>query len=71
MKLAVAIIHGIGTQPDSRDKDGQHTFAQSLIAGLRQSFELDIRVLRPVNIVGTRQNVEKLLPRFLLLQEKL
>ncbi len=36
MKLAVAIIHGIGTQPDSRDKDGQHTFAQSLIAGLRQ-----------------------------------
>lgn len=36
MKLAVAIIHGIGTQPDSRDKDGQHTFAQSLIASLRQ-----------------------------------
>lgn len=36
MKLAVAIIHGIGTQPDSRDKDGQHAFAQHLIAGLRQ-----------------------------------
>ncbi|WP_079201995.1 hypothetical protein [Pseudomonas sp. CC6-YY-74] len=36
MKLAVAIIHGIGTQPDNRDKDGQHAFAQSLIAGLRR-----------------------------------
>lgn len=39
--------------------------AEMLIAGLRRSFDLDIRVLRPVNIVGTRQNVEKLLPRFL------
>jgi dTDP-glucose 4,6-dehydratase len=38
--------------------------AEMLIAGLRRSFDLDIRVLRPVNIVGTRQNVEKLLPRF-------
>lgn len=36
MKLAVAIIHGIGTQPDLRDAEGQHAFAQSLIAGLRQ-----------------------------------
>ncbi|QRI64151.1 NAD-dependent epimerase/dehydratase family protein [Shinella sp. PSBB067] len=39
--------------------------AEMLIAGLRRSFGLDIRVLRPVNIVGTRQNAEKLLPRFL------
>lgn len=39
--------------------------AEMLIAGLRRSFDLDIRVLRPVNIVGTRQNTEKLLPRFL------
>ncbi|ARS49274.1 MAG: hypothetical protein C0452_20740 [Pseudomonas sp.] len=36
MKLAVAIIHGIGKQPDSRDLEGQHLFAQSLILGLRQ-----------------------------------
>ena len=36
MKLAVAIIHGIGTQPDIRDGDGQHLFAQELIAGLRR-----------------------------------
>lgn len=36
MKLAVAIIHGIGTQPDSRDSEGQHAFAQALIRGLRQ-----------------------------------
>jgi len=39
--------------------------AEMLIAGLSRSFDLDIRVLRPVNVVGTRQNVEKLLPRFL------
>ena len=39
--------------------------AEMLIAGLRRSFDLDIRVLRPVNVVGTRQNAEKLLPRFL------
>ena len=39
--------------------------AEMLIAGLVRSFDLDIRVLRPVNIVGTRQNAEKLLPRFL------
>lgn len=39
--------------------------AEMLIAGLRRSFDLDIRVLRPVNVIGTRQNVEKLLPRFL------
>lgn len=36
MKLAVAIIHGIGTQPDIRDEEGQHAFAQSLIAALRR-----------------------------------
>lgn len=36
MKLAVAIIHGIGTQPDERNDEGQHAFAQGLIAGLRQ-----------------------------------
>jgi hypothetical protein len=36
MKLAVAIIHGIGTQPDSRNDEGQHAFAQGLIAGLRR-----------------------------------
>ncbi|WP_347506319.1 hypothetical protein [Pseudomonas anguilliseptica] len=36
MKLAVAIIHGIGTQPDLRNDEGQHVFAHSLIAGLRQ-----------------------------------
>ena len=41
MKLAVAIIHGIGTQPDSRDAEGQHSFAQSLIAGLRQRLGAD------------------------------
>jgi hypothetical protein len=36
MKLAVAIIHGIGNQPDSRDHEGQHQFAQGLIRGLRR-----------------------------------
>ena len=36
MKLAVAIIHGIGTQADVRDAEGQHMFAQELISGLRQ-----------------------------------
>lgn len=35
MKLAVAIIHGIGNQLDSRDHEGQHQFAQRLIQGLR------------------------------------
>ena len=39
--------------------------AEMLIAGLVRPFDLDIRVLRPANIVGTRQNTEKLLPRFL------
>ncbi|SDG32330.1 hypothetical protein SAMN05216603_101275 [Pseudomonas benzenivorans] len=41
MKLAVAIIHGIGTQPDCRDGEGQHAFAQSLIAGLRRRLGVD------------------------------
>ncbi|WP_137887135.1 hypothetical protein [Pseudomonas sp. 2FE] len=36
MKLAVAVIHGIGTQPDLRDADGQHVFAQNLISSLRR-----------------------------------
>ncbi len=36
MKLAVAIIHGIGTQPDTRNDEGQHEFAHGLIAGLRR-----------------------------------
>lgn len=36
MKLAVAIIHGIGTQPLQLDGDGHHLFAQRLIAALRQ-----------------------------------
>lgn len=35
MKLAVAIIHGIGNQPDNRDQNGQHLFAQNLIHALR------------------------------------
>lgn len=39
--------------------------AEMLIAGLTRSYGLDIRVLRPVNVIGTRQNVEKLLPRFI------
>ncbi|MBD9371250.1 GDP-mannose 4,6-dehydratase [Rhizobium sp. ARZ01] len=39
--------------------------AEMLLSGLRVVYDLDIRVLRPVNIVGTRQNTEKLLPRFL------
>ena len=39
--------------------------AEMLLAGLRRSFDLDVRVLRPVNVIGPRQNVEKLLPRFL------
>ena len=39
--------------------------AEMLIAGVRRAFGLDIRVLRPVNVVGPRQNTEKLLPRFL------
>jgi hypothetical protein len=41
MKLAVAIIHGIGTQPDLRDDEGQHAFAQNLIAGLRHRLGTD------------------------------
>lgn len=36
MKLAIAIIHGIGNQQDTRDAEGQHGFAQGLIAGLRR-----------------------------------
>lgn len=36
MKLAVAIIHGIGTQADLRDDEGLHAYAQYLIGSLRQ-----------------------------------
>lgn len=39
--------------------------AEMLLSGLREAYNLDVRILRPVNIVGTRQNAEKLLPRFL------
>lgn len=39
--------------------------AEMLLSGLRHVHGLDIRVLRPVNVVGTRQNAEKLVPRFL------
>lgn len=35
MKLAVAIIHGIGTQPAQFNSDGYHIFAQGLISQLR------------------------------------
>lgn len=35
MQLAVAIIHGIGNQPDRRNTEGLHDFAEPLIAGLR------------------------------------
>ncbi|WCD78462.1 hypothetical protein [Pseudomonas sp. TUM22785] len=41
MKLAVAIIHGIGNQQDLRDDDGQHSFAQGLIRGLRKRLGSD------------------------------
>ena len=36
MKLAVAIVHGIGTQADLRDDEGVHDYARRLIGGLRQ-----------------------------------
>ncbi|HEX5841419.1 MAG TPA: hypothetical protein VFY62_02955 [Pseudomonas sp.] len=41
MKLAVAIIHGIGIQADERNDEGQHLFAQQLIAGLRRQLGVD------------------------------
>lgn len=41
IKLAVAIIHGIGTQADERNNEGQHLFAQQLIAGLRRQLGVD------------------------------
>ncbi|MFZ6048879.1 hypothetical protein ACFW0H_22500 [Pseudomonas sp. CR3202] len=41
MKLAVAVIHGIGNQQDSQDPEGQHTFAQGLIQGLRNRLGID------------------------------
>ncbi|MGQ7957507.1 hypothetical protein ACUTAF_07310 [Pseudomonas sp. SP16.1] len=43
MKLAVAIIHGIGNQPDGLDHEGQHAFAQGLIQGLRRQLGDDAR----------------------------
>ncbi|WP_375738114.1 hypothetical protein [Pseudomonas boanensis] len=36
MQLAIAIIHGIGTQQDSCDVDGQHAYARELIHGLQR-----------------------------------
>lgn len=36
MKLAVAIIHGVGTQADLRDDEGLHGYARQLIRGLRR-----------------------------------
>lgn len=36
MQLAVAIIHGIGNQPDRRNDEGHHSFAVPLIEGLRR-----------------------------------
>ena len=41
MKLAVAIIHGIGNQQDARDAEGQHAFAQGLIRGLRKRLDAE------------------------------
>jgi len=60
VKLAVAIIHGIGTQPDQRDDEGQHAFAQSLIAGLRQRLgvqadEVAFQSLYWASVLDTRQ----------------
>ena len=49
------------------DEGGEERVHDALadLSGLVRAYGLDIRVLRPVNIVGTRQNTEKLLPRFL------
>ncbi len=41
--------------------------AEMLIRGYRRSFDLDITILRPNNIIGTRQYPEKLIPRFIAL----
>ncbi|MCF3642896.1 NAD-dependent epimerase/dehydratase family protein [Rhizobium sp. TRM95111] len=39
--------------------------AEMLIGGLRDLYGVDIRILRPGNLAGSRQNTEKLLPRFI------
>ena len=36
MKLAVAIIHGIGPKLDRQDEEGQYEYAQGLIRGIRR-----------------------------------
>ncbi|WP_308725533.1 hypothetical protein [Metapseudomonas otitidis] len=41
MKLAVAILHGIGSQPDQRDAEGQYSYAQGLIGGLRRELGVE------------------------------
>lgn len=43
MRLAVAIIHGIGNQPDQRDEEGLHTFAAHLVAALRKRLGSDAK----------------------------
>ncbi len=43
MRLAVAIIHGIGTQADQRNAEGQHLFAQNLIGSLRRRLGVDAK----------------------------
>ncbi|MDX3925598.1 MAG: GDP-mannose 4,6-dehydratase [Shinella sp.] len=72
--VSSAEVYGLpGEQPVSElsPLDPQNPLAASkaaaemLIAGLGRTRGLDIRILRPVNVIGTRQNTEKLLPRFL------
>ncbi|WP_337184600.1 NAD-dependent epimerase/dehydratase family protein, partial [Shinella sp.] len=72
--VSTAEVYGAGTGEPAGERaallpdnpyGASKAAAEMLIAGLRRSFGLDIRVLRPVNIVGRRQNAEKLLPRFL------
>ncbi|QRM54514.1 NAD-dependent epimerase/dehydratase family protein [Sinorhizobium sp. BG8] len=58
-----ALSEQAALRPDN-PRGGSKAAAEMLIAGLCQSYGLDIRVLRPVNIVGTRQNVDRLVPRF-------
>ena len=43
MRLAVAIIHGIGNQPDQRDEEGLHTFTAPLVAALRKRLGSDAK----------------------------
>ncbi len=41
--------------------------AEMIIRGYRRSYDLNIDILRPNNIIGTRQYPEKLIPRFIAL----